>query len=307
MEMSEINAVRKQPPSGSHFTAIGLVPPVALDTLGLHRLPYQAPKESVMQIRSVVVLASLGLASLAHGQQAVQWRIQDGGNGHWYGVVVSPSIGNSQESARVLAHQQGAELATFSSMNEWSFASSEVIANDSMGPNPKTMYLGGVLINNTWQWLDGSEWPANAPWFAPGECPGIASPNGDGTAMQSFCFGRYWDDRPSVGGGALNKALFEWSADCNGDDIVDYGQILDGTFEDANENGVPDCCDAGESCTPCPGDVNDSGIVNGTDIAIILGAWGTSGGKFPRSDTDGNGIVDAADLAVVLGGWGPCP
>jgi hypothetical protein len=99
----------------------------------------------------------------------------------------------------------------------------------------------------------------------------------------------------------------EWSADCNGDGIVDYGQILDGTFEDANENGVPDCCDAGDSCTPCPGDVNDSGIVNGTDIAIILGAWGTSGGKFPRSDTDGNGIVDAADLAVVLGGWGPCP
>jgi hypothetical protein len=77
--------------------------------------------------------------------------------------------------------------------------------------------------------------------------------------------------------------LIEWSADCNGDGIVDYGQILDGTFEDANENGIPDCCDDGESCTPCPGDVNDSGIVNATDIAIILGAWGTSGGKFPVS------------------------
>jgi hypothetical protein len=105
----------------------------------------------------------------------------------------------------------------------------------------------------------------------------------------------------------MRTAIFEWSTDCNNDGIVDYGQILDGTFADTDANGVPDCCDAGESCSACPGDVNDSGIVNGTDIAIILGAWGTSGGKFPRADTDGNGIVDATDLAVVLGGWGNCP
>jgi hypothetical protein len=39
VEMPEINPVRKQPPSGSHFTAIGLVPASALDTLGVHRLP----------------------------------------------------------------------------------------------------------------------------------------------------------------------------------------------------------------------------------------------------------------------------
>ena len=37
-----------------------------------------------MQIRSVVVVAALGLTSFANAQQAVQWRVQDGGNGHWY-------------------------------------------------------------------------------------------------------------------------------------------------------------------------------------------------------------------------------
>jgi hypothetical protein len=35
----------------------------------------------------------------------------------------------------------------------------------------------------------------------------------------------------------------EWSADCNGDGIVDYGQILRGELEDLNGNGVPDICE----------------------------------------------------------------
>ena len=37
--------------------------------------------------------------------------------------------------------------------------------------------------------------------------------------------------------------MFEWSADCNGDGIVDYGQILDGTLTDADCNGIPDECE----------------------------------------------------------------
>ena len=36
--------------------------------------------------------------------------------------------------------------------------------------------------------------------------------------------------------------MIEWSADCNGDGIVDYGQILDGTLTDADRNGIPDVC-----------------------------------------------------------------
>ncbi len=41
-----------------------------------------------------------------------------------------------------------------------------------------------------------------------------------------------------------NSALTEWSADCNNDGIVDYGQILNGTLADANANGVPDTCES---------------------------------------------------------------
>jgi hypothetical protein len=47
-------------------------------------------------------------------------------------------------------------------------------------------------------------------------------------------------------------------------------------------------------------------VLNGIDLAVIINAWSTDGGKFPRADIDGNGFVDGADLAIVLGSWGPC-
>jgi hypothetical protein len=67
-----------------------------------------------------------------------------------------------------------------------------------------------------------------------------------------------------------------------------------------NANGVPDTCD-------CPGDLNQSGTVDAEDLAYILFAWGTDGGKTPEADIDRSGTVDANDLSVVLGSWGPCP
>lgn len=53
----------------------------------------------------------------------------------------------------------------------------------------------------------------------------------------------------------------------------------------------------------CPGDINLDGIVDASDIALLLGAWGTAD---QASDIDGDGIVAAADLATLLSGWGPC-
>ncbi|MBX3354628.1 MAG: hypothetical protein KF724_02895 [Phycisphaeraceae bacterium] len=54
---------------------------------------------------------------------------------------------------------------------------------------------------------------------------------------------------------------------------------------------------------PVIGDVNGDGVVNGADIAEILGHWGVCGQTPCVGDLDGNGVVDGADLAVVLGHW----
>mgnify|MGYP001311684806 CR=1 FL=1 len=91
------------------------------------------------------------------------------------------------------------------------------------------------------------------------------------------------------------------NADCNNDGIVDYGQILDGTLVDTDQNGVPDWCDS------CTGDVNGDGTVDAADLGALLALWGSNGNSSPRADANRDGTVDAADLGLLLGYWGDCP
>ena len=49
-----------------------------------------------------------------------------------------------------------------------------------------------------------------------------------------------------------------------------------------------------------PADVNGDGVVNGVDLAIVLGAWATSN---PTADIDNDGTVNGIDLALVLAAW----
>jgi hypothetical protein len=48
-----------------------------------------------------------------------------------------------------------------------------------------------------------------------------------------------------------------------------------------------------------PADLDDSGTVDGADLGILLGAWGTAGG-----DIDDNGTTDGSDLGLLLAAWG---
>ena len=48
-------------------------------------------------------------------------------------------------------------------------------------------------------------------------------------------------------------------------------------------------------------DLNDDGVVDAQDIAVLLGAWGEFGGV---ADIDGDGVVAAPDLARLLSAWG---
>jgi len=51
----------------------------------------------------------------------------------------------------------------------------------------------------------------------------------------------------------------------------------------------------------CAADLNGDGTRDASDLAAMLGAWGSALG-----DANGDGTTDAADLAVLLGSWGPC-
>jgi hypothetical protein len=50
---------------------------------------------------------------------------------------------------------------------------------------------------------------------------------------------------------------------------------------------------------PVFGDLDGDRIVNGRDLAALLGQWGTPG----SADLSGNGVVGGDDLAFLLGAW----
>ena len=74
-----------------------------------------------------------------------------------------------------------------------------------------------------------------------------------------------------------------------------------GTFSGTGVFGVgPLACLAG--CCPCLGDLDDNGLVDGTDLGLLLTQWGTKG----SGDLNGDGIVDGGDLGILLANWGLC-
>jgi hypothetical protein len=259
-----------------------------------------------------------GVVSMeASAQDAVQWRVEDGGNGHWYALLPN-AVNRDWSSAQAEAAGMNATLASISSAEEFAW----IVDGVASSPDAWTLwwgpFLGGIQAENSpdstsgWTWVDGSPW-----WSA----WGANTCGADDTCLDQRGLGlgrcvagsevSYNDEslRGQVGAcGTVSPraALVEWSADCNSDGIVDYGQIRAGELEDADANNIPDCCEYGVSCASCLADIDESGAVNAVDLAAMLGVWGTDGGKYPRADIDGSGTVDAGDLAILLNSWGPC-
>jgi hypothetical protein len=236
------------------------------------------------------------------GNYPLEWRAEDGGNGHWYmavrpfGTVTNWSVAESYASVR------GGYLVTVTSAGEQElierlFAGSESCQGDRNG-----IFLGGRQAPGNapsvgWSWVTGEPW-SYTNWAAtePNDFAGFAE-----DYLMLVTEDMRWYD--IVLGGAYQtcaySAVVEWSADCNGDGLVDYGQIVRGEFVDVDRNGVPDICE-------CRADVNRNGVVDGVDLAAVLGAWGTAGGGGLFTDISGNGVVDGTDLAFILSGWGAC-
>lgn len=81
--------------------------------------------------------------------------------------------------------------------------------------------------------------------------------------------------------------------------LADFGLFKPGGAGDPSSVSVTI---QGPSPAPCLGDYSNDGVVDGTDLAYLLGSWGTTG-----ADVDGNGTTDGADMAILLGAWGGCP
>ena len=278
----------------------------SLNGLSLRAADFSRAEEQPMQTRSMatVVTAMTAATALAVGVQAraqgdgraIEWKVSEGGNGHWYALVIAKGA-VSWSAAQSAASGLGAHLATVLSEPEdvFVFALAET-------PAAWTGHFG--------PWLGGRQIPRTGePWDYVGPDETFPNDGGKGSAVDEnrlhyIDFIRRWNDLPESGYG-LRSAIYEWSADCNGDGIVDYGQCLDGTLSDVNSNNIPDCCEGGAAC-PCAGDADANGVVDAIDLAIVLARWGSAPKDYPRADANGDGTVDAQDLAAVLSAWGPC-
>ena len=240
------------------------------------------------------------------GSQAVQWPIEDGGNGHWYVYNWDQSTdagGVCWWDARDRCLAIGGDLVAVSSPAESEFIGM-AICPMAAGANGNLGWLGlmpdgaGGLI-----WSNGEPY-AWSNW-------GGGQPSGDGPHAAFGCEldgsgggGMTWNDiggsdgchTSGEGGLPLAFWITEYSADCNGDGIVDFGQIRDGSLSDDDGNGIPDVCQ-------CTADFNGDGIVGVNDLLIVMAQWGTPG---PLGDADQDGQVNVTDVLLCLQFWGGC-
>jgi formylglycine-generating enzyme required for sulfatase activity len=248
---------------------------------------------------AVVALAT----SAASAQQAVQWRVEDGGNGHWY--QIRPTTTTNWYDACGDAIRVGASLCSIESEAERAWIAGNIACD--------YVYLGGRQVRGSASPTSGWHWLTGHPVTLPLDCndnpclAGTAFEDGEQDFLHpDACWSVMGDwNISAVNGCAPTKwmrGLFEWSADCNNDGVVDYGQILAGQLVDANSNGTPDLCEG----APCRGDVVRDSQVNGVDLAAVLSQWGTPGSSINSADINDDGFVNGQDLAFVLGGWGPC-
>ena len=245
---------------------------------------------------ALMIAAVAGIHGASAGD-AVQWPTADGGNGHWYRHDIIPYPVGTQlcglDWGIEHAAAQGAHLVTITSQGE---------NQHVLGVLPyfngvySTATIGCERVGGTWQWVTGEPFdydnfiyqiPSNTTVHLYDD----ASPYGPGWRGAASCF-----SVEQVGGVEGVSVVLEWSADCNGDGIVDYGQILDGSLGDSDSDGVPDVCN-------CDSDLNADGSVTVNDLLIVIAQWSTEG---PLGDVDGDREVGVDDLLLVLQSWGSC-
>ena len=83
------------------------------------------PRSPEMQMKSMaaVALATSGLITSIAAGDAVEWRVADGGNGHWYQRETN---GMTWDAARAFSQARGGDLVSLEAAGEWQWVSANV-------------------------------------------------------------------------------------------------------------------------------------------------------------------------------------
>lgn len=186
----------------------------------------------------MVAVVTVALPASTATAQAVQWSKGASSNGHWYERVASPL---SWDAASLAAQAVGGHLVTFGSVAEQEFVALQLMP-DCAGCK---YWIGGHQAVGAcepacgWTWVIPTE-PVTVQWYAGDPDNGF----GDEDCMALKATGTYKGVTDQVCSNAYGYFV-EWQADCNGDGLVDKGQILSGQYADADGDGVLDICERG--------------------------------------------------------------
>jgi len=111
---------------------------------------------------------------------------------------------------------------------------------------------------------------------------------------------------PVLGPGESFDAVVQWSAPQHAlTDVLQIGAFSP-TFSggDGTTTVTAEITFAFTPVTPCPGDANVDGVVNGADLSVLLAQFGQNSAPSTGGDLNGDGHVDAADLSVLLSNFG---
>ena len=229
---------------------------------------------------------------------AEPWSLASGGNGRTYAIVVVPEAW-SWHDARDLAQAAGGDLVALRSPSELAFVSGlaqSAAAFSCVGP-----WIGGYrAAGGRWMLVDGS--PLDGFAWQPGR------PSQSTLLDAALCLlgdgapdGTWADVLPGPGGGAsVTSAVVRWESfvDCDGDGRPDAMEILADRSLDTDWDGMIDGCP-----TIVPEDLDRDGRVYGTDLGLLLSAWGLVGEPAGRADINGDGVVDGGDFSRLLAAW----
>ena len=231
------------------------------------------------------------------GNYPVQWRIADGGNGHWYQRRSFTTSDVSFDTARVQAEHAGGTLASIHSQAE-----NELVRRINRNQF-RSYWLGAVQVDPNcsgtgcaWRWLTGE------PWTFENWSGGSDNDFGNEDCLASSENG-VWNSVRCIGGPGMQHYMVEWSDDCNNDELVDYGQILNGQLADSDANGVPDACEALQVPSQYATIQAAIDAVSASTSRIVQVAAGTYNESFALNGKDVT-VRGAPNNATILDGTG---
>lgn len=257
---------------------------------------------SFRNLVAAVCLLIFASTSVVYAQEAVLWKIEDGGNGHWYSVVPSEIDWNQ---CRIESQSLGGDLATITSSQENMFVFDLALGMPGAWVSQYGPFVGGYRdLDGNYAWVSGEDFEFSM-W-------GPSEPNNDsgGSGPEEYIAlldrKETWNDVTFDGCGGQSCSfrtsggyVVEWSTDCNGDGLVDYGQILSGDLEDLNADGVPD------ECQVCEADLDGNGQLDFFDISgfLVFYQLGDS-----TADFTGDGQLNFFDVSAFLNAFNAgCP